>query len=65
MGPAGLSEDQQQDLRQQAEQDEEDDDQPGRHRAQHVSKHKVETLLPKEGPDGRERVNNIHTGQSK
>lgn len=51
VGPAGFAENHKQDVRQQAEQNEQDDDQPGRHGAQHVGKHKVQTLLAQERPE--------------
>lgn len=51
VGPSGFAEHHEQDLWQQAEQNEQDDDQPGRHRAQHVGEHKVQTLLLQEGPE--------------
>lgn len=50
--PTTLAEHHKQDLWQEAEQDEQDDDQPGRHGAQHVGKHKVQTLLLQERPAG-------------
>lgn len=50
MWSTGSAEHHDENLWQQAEQNEQDDDQPGRHRAQHVGKNKVQALLPQERP---------------